>query len=887
MDGDKRPIPRNIVDEMREAMLAYAMSVIIGRALPDVRDGLKPVQRRVLFTMHELKNTWNSAFKKSARIVGDCIGKYHPHGDAAVYETLARMAQDFSLRYMLVDGQGNFGSVDGDPPAAMRYTEVRMAKITQWLLADLDKDTVDFAPTYDESMVEPTVLPTRIPNLLVNGTQGIAVGMATNIPPHNLGESIDASVALIDNPDLTLAELMRYIPGPDFPTGGIIYGNAGIKEAYSTGRGTISIRAVAEVETQSNHERIIITELPYQVNKAKLIEKIAELVHDKKVEGISELRDESDRHGMRIVIELRRDVQGQVILNHLFKLTPLQSSFGLNMVAIVHGEPRTLSLKEMLLAFVDHRKDVTLRRCRFELKKLREREHILEGFRIALDHLDEVISIIRSSKTVDEARETLCERFGLSEVQSQAILDMRLSRLTGMEREKVLDELAQVRSEIARLEAILGDEQLLLNLIKEELLAVKAEFNDPRRTQIMGAAIDMCDEDLIPMEDMVVTVSHEGYIKRVPVREYQAQRRGGRGKVGMSTKDDDFVEHLFVSSSHAHMLFFTNKGRAFSQRVFALPEGSRTARGKPIINLLNFESGEKLAMVLAVPEFVEGQYLLFVTKNGVVKKTDIMAYSSIRPSGIIAMLLREGDSLIAVRLTSGNSQIVLATAKGMAAHFDENDVRSMGRSAAGVKGMDVADDDQVVSCVTVEPEELEQAQLFTVCANGYGKRTLASQYRLTRRGAKGVTNIVVNERNGDVVGMVRVDSEDDQYLMVTDKGTIIRGRVSEVRSTNRVAQGVRLINVGEGEHVQSVARYVPGSDEDDPTDLEGVVGEPGSEVMNSVRRLADPDAALKVQALAEAELMRRDAGEDEDAVGDDDADADDADVDDDDGADQP
>ncbi len=897
--SDKRPIPVNIVDEMREAMLAYAMSVIIGRALPDVRDGLKPVQRRVLYSMHELKNNWNGPYKKSARVVGDCIGKYHPHGDAAVYDTLARMAQDFSLRYLLVDGQGNFGSVDGDPPAAMRYTEVRMARLAHQLLADLEKETVDFMPNYDESSVEPSVLPTKIPNLLVNGSQGIAVGMATNIPPHNLGEVINACVALIDDPTLSLAQLMHYVPGPDFPTGGMILGSEGIRKAYETGRGALTLRAVTNIEDMGNgRERIVVTELPYQVNKAALLEKIASLVHDKVIEGISELRDESDRHGMRMVIELRRDAQSAVILNQLFKLTPLQTSFGINNVAIVHGEPRLLSLKEMLLAFVDHRKDVTLRRCKFELRKFREREHILDGFRIALDFIDQVITIIRQSQNIEIARNALMSSFGLSDIQAQAILDMRLSRLTGMEREKVLAELADVRAEIERLEAILASEALLLNLIKSELFEVKDSFGDARRSQLAGALEgELEDEDLIPVEDVVVTVTHEGYIKRVSINEYRVQGRGGRGKAGMTTKEEDYVEHLFVASSHDHMLFFTNTGRVYVKRVFTLPQGTRQSKGKPIVNVLELDEGEKLAMVLPVSsfgnstdaddskdlvetEFVEegeggetvenntkdkGPFLVFATARGVVKKTALSQFAKVRAKGIIAILLREDDRLISVRQTSGNDQIVLASKNGKAIRFNESEVRAQGRSSSGVKGMSLELDDEVVSCVTIAPEELETAKLFACSANGYGKYSAVDLYRLSHRGGKGVANIAVNDRNGQVVSVFRVDNESDQYLIVTDGGTIIRGCVSSVRETGRAAQGVRLIKLSDNEQVVSVARYV----ENDAGEESAENGENASVPMREVIATLnsddeplpyqnDPNAASKVQAWADSELAHND-----------------------------
>ncbi|MBU0554123.1 DNA gyrase subunit A [Myxococcota bacterium] len=808
----------NIEDEMRISYLDYAMSVIIGRALPDVRDGLKPVHRRVLYTMYELKNNWNSAYKKSARVVGDCIGKYHPHGDSAVYDTIVRMAQDFSLRYMLVDGQGNFGSVDGDPAAAMRYTEVRMARVAHELLADIDRDTVDFGPTYDESGREPLVLPTKIPNLLVNGSAGIAVGMATNIPPHNLNEVINACVALIDNPEMDRLELMEHIPGPDFPTGGIIQGVGGIHQAYESGRGIIRVRAVTSVEEiagSTGRERVVVTELPYQVNKARLLEKIAGLVREKKLEGISDLRDESDRQGMRMVIELKRGAQAQVVLNQLYKLTPLQSSFGINMVAIVHGEPRVLSLKEILEHFIAHRREVTARRCRFELRKLQARAHILEGYHAALDSIDRVINVIRGSGDSDDARGQLMEGFGLSEKQAQAILDLRLRRLTGMEREEILRELGEVRGEIDHITQILSDPALLSALIRAELEEVRERYGDVRRSQIVRSDGDLELEDLIPVEDMIVTITREGYIKRVPLSEYRTQRRGGRGKTGMSTKDTDLVEHLFVASTHSTMLFFTNEGQVYSEKVFRLPKGSRQSRGRPIINLLPLEGDARLAMVLTVDEFVDGHQLLFATADGVVKKTDIMAYAHIRSTGIRAIRLKEGDRLIAVRWTTGRSDVLLATATGKAIRFGEDQVRSVSRGSSGVRGITLEGEDQVVGCVTFDPEE--PLELLTCTSNGYGKRTDISQYRAQHRGGKGLIDIKTNERNGEVVGIIKVEAEGDEYLLVTNGGVIIRASTADVSVIGRNTNGVRLINLAEDERVVSIAHYAEedeGEDED-------------------------------------------------------------------------
>jgi len=834
VEATKSYLPVNIEDEMRVSYLDYAMSVIIGRALPDVRDGLKPVHRRVLFAMNDLKNNWNGAYKKSARIVGDCIGKYHPHGDQAVYDTLVRLAQDFSMRYPLVDGQGNFGSVDGDPAAAMRYTEVRMQRIAHEMLADIDKDTVEFGANYDETTKEPLVLPARVPNLLVNGSSGIAVGMATNIPPHNLREVVDAAVAVMRNPEMTIAELMEIVPAPDFPTGGTIYGTGGIHDAYRTGRGVIRIRAVCDIEEMTvDRERIVVNELPYQVNKAKLLEKIAELVREKRIEGISDLRDESDRQGMRMVIELKRDAQAQIVLNQLYKLTNLQTSFGINLLAIVHGEPRLLNLYEILSHFIAHRKDVTLRRCRYELRKAEARAHILEGFKIALDHIDEVIAIIRASQTTEEARHGLMSRFGLSERQAAAILEMRLRRLTGMERDEIVAELEAVMAEIARLRGILEDEGQLLNLIEKEIMEVREQYGDERRTNYVAASSDFDLEDLIPVEDMVVTVSHSGYVKRVVLSEYRTQHRGGRGKSGMSTKDKDFVEHLFVASTHSTMLFFTDRGRVFSRKVFHLPQGSRIARGKPIINVLPFDADEKLAMVLAVDEFTEGHFLFFATASGRVKKTNLMAYSNIRSTGIIAIKLNEGDQLIAVRPTTGQSDILLSTETGMAIRFREDNVRSMGRDTAGVRGIDLQSDDQVVGCITFDREETDgdTVTLLTVTKNGYGKKTTLNGYlrggNTQSRGGKGLIDIQTDDRNGPVVGVIKVVEDSDQYLLVTDSGVIIRANTRSVSLVNRNTKGVRLINLDKKTHVVSLAKYAAGDNEDED-ELEGGEGEAGA-----------------------------------------------------------
>ena len=828
MDESSRAlIPVNIEDEMRVSYMDYAMSVIIGRALPDVRDGLKPVHRRVLYAMYDLKNSWNGSYKKSARIVGECIGKYHPHGDQAVYDTLVRLAQHFAMRYPLVDGQGNFGSVDGDPPAAMRYTEVRMAKMAHDLLADIEKETVDFGSNFDDTLHEPLVLPTRVPNLLVNGSAGIAVGMATNIPPHNLAEVVDGAIAVMRRPQISISELVQIIPGPDFPTYGAIFGRAGIYDAYTTGRGIIRIRATCDIEEmRQDRERIVVTELPYQVNKARLLEKIAELVRDKRIEGISDLRDESDRTGMRMVIELKRDAQGDIVLNQLYKMTALQTSFGINMLAIVDGEPRLLSLRDALVHFIEHRREVTTRRCLYELRRAEAREHILEGLKIALDFLDAVIQIIRSSTTVDGAREGLMTRFGLSHLQAQAILDMRLRRLTGLERQEIIDELEAVRARIAELREILADEDKLLEVIESELLEIREEYGDERRTSIHEGAIDLSREDLIPVEDMVVTVSHESYIKRVRLDEYRTQRRGGRGKSGMTMKDTDFVEQLFVSSTHDHVLFFTSAGRCFSQRVFDIPSGSRQSRGKPAVNILPIEMGERILSVLPVPEFVEGHYLFFATAKGAVKKTDLMAYSAIRSNGIIAINLRDDDHLIGVRMTTGDSRVVLATVGGMSIRFDESDVRAMGRDTSGVRGISLREGDEVVGLITLEPGlDEEEVCILTATAKGYGKRTPVSAYRAQRRGGMGLIDIKTTERNGEVVGIVRLDHDAEEYMLVTDGGIIIRGVAGEVSRIGRNTQGVRLIAVSKGEKVVAAARY-PGDDGDE-LDGELTSGEDG------------------------------------------------------------
>jgi DNA gyrase subunit A len=801
-DVHSQQIPVNIEDEMRRSYMDYAMSVIIGRALPDIRDGLKPVHRRVLFAMYDLGNVWNKPYKKSARIVGDVIGKYHPHGDAAVYDTIVRMAQDFSLRYPLVDGQGNFGSLDGDPPAAMRYTEIRMAEITNELLGDIEKETVDFAPNYDGTLKEPSIMPSAIPNLLVNGSSGIAVGMATNIPPHNLKEVIDGTIALIKNPSLDVGELLKIIPGPDFPTAGIIHGREGIREAYLTGKGSLQVRGRAYIEKQSKGDKecIIITELPYQVNKARLIEKIAELSQEKKIEGITDIRDESDREGVRIVIELKRDKIAQVILNQLYQRTQLQGTFGIIMLALVDNQPRILDLRSMLTHFINFRKVVILRRTAYELKKAEHQAHILMGLQIALNNLDRIIALIRASANPAEAKGGLISQFDLSEIQAQAILDMRLQRLTALERDKILQELEEITRLIKKLKQILEKEELVREIIIEELTKISAKYGDARKTEIVEKEGEIAVEDLIIEEDMVVTVSHNGYIKRNPISLYRSQRRGGKGVTGMTTRQEDFVEHLFVASTHSHMLFFTSTGNVFWQKVYELPQAGRAAMGKAIVNLLNLSADEQLAAILAVREFVEGKYIVMATRKGLIKKTPLMAYSRPRAGGIIALSIDEDDELIAARVTDGSQAILLGSRKGKAIRFKETEVRPMGRTARGVRGMSVGDDDAIIGMEAIG----EGATILTVTENGYGKRTNTPEYRIQGRGGQGIITIKTTERNGDVVGMKEV-SDDDEVMLITDQGTIIRMKIKGISVIGRNTQGVRLINVEKGEKVVGVA----------------------------------------------------------------------------------
>ena len=798
----ENPTGVSIEREMKKSYLDYAMSVIIGRALPDVRDGLKPVHRRVLYAMGELKNDWNKPYKKSARVVGDVIGKYHPHGDAAVYDTIVRLAQEFSMRYPMVDGQGNFGSVDGDPPAAMRYTEVRMAKLAHDMLADLEKETVDFSLNYDESLQEPSVLPSKIPSLLINGAAGIAVGMATNIPPHNLGEVTDALKALIDDPEITAEALMALVPGPDFPTGGLIYGVEGIRDAYITGRGVIRIRGrmMVEKDKRTGAETIVVTEIPYQVNKARLIEKIADLVKNKHIEGIRYVRDESDREGMRIAVGLKKDQISGVVVNQLYKHTQLETSFGIIFLAIVDNRPELLNLKELLNCFVLHRKEIIVRRTRFDLRKAEERAHILEGLKIALENLDEVVALIRESSNPKEAKERLIERFSMSPIQAQAILDMRLQRLTGLEREKILEEYQSVLKDIARFRKILGSEQLVLDIVKEELDQVRGEFGDERRTEIVSKTRELTIEDMIVEEDMVVTISNNGYIKRNPITLYQSQRRGGKGKTAMGIKEEDFVRLLFVASTHHTFMFFTSTGKVYWLKVYDIPQAGRQSRGKAVVNLLNFGPDEELTTVLAVPGFEPGKYVLMATRKGLIKKTELMAFSRPRAGGIIAMGMQEDDQLIAARITDGTWNVFLGSAGGQSIRFHESDVRPMGRVAKGVRGMRLEKSDRLIGM-----EVLSHGQtVFTVTENGYGKRTSIDEYPLRRRGGKGVITIKTNQRNGRVVGLLLV-GDDDELMLMTNAGKLIRMPVKGVSVISRNTQGVKVMDLEPGERVVSAA----------------------------------------------------------------------------------
>ena len=814
MEATSRPqkVPVYIEEEMRESFMAYAMSVIISRALPDVRDGLKPVHRRVLYAMYDASNTSDKPYKKSARLVGDIMGKYHPHGDTAIYDTIVRMAQDFNLRYPLVDGQGNFGSIDGDNPAAMRYTEIRMTPLAEEMLADIEKETVDFIANYDDSLKEPAVLPSRIPNLLINGSAGIAVGMATNVPPHNLSEVIDGLIGLIENPDITIKQLMRHIPGPDFPTAGFIHGKEPIVQAYHEGKGIVQMRGKAFTETvkRTGKEQVIISEIPYMVNKKRLIEQIAELVNDKKIEGIGDLRDESDRDGMRIVIELKRDAVAEIVINQLYKHTALQDSFGVNMLAIVDGKPRLLNLKAALKAFLDHRKEVVTRRTAYDLRKAEERLHILEGYRIALDNLDAVIALIRNSSDPRVAKEGLMSNFALSDSQAQAILDLRLQRLTGLERDKIMEEHRETVELISKLRAILADEKEIYRIIVEELKEIKKKYGDERRTQIVDRSDEISIEDTMVDEDMAVTISHEGYIKRNPVTLYRAQRRGGKGKIGTTTKEEDFVEYLFIASMHSYILFFTTIGKVYWIKVHELPQASRAARGKPIVNLLSLEPGERVSAFLTVREFQEGRYIVFATKNGLIKKTELMAYANPRASGIRAIGLEERDEVIGVRLTDGNQEIILSTAEGQSIRFKEEQVRPTGRGTFGVVGMKLDPEDKVVSMEILSLG----VDILTVAEGGYGKRTAMDEYRLQSRGGKGVITMKTTDKTGRVIG-VQLVTEEDQLMMITNIGKIIRLRIKDIRVIGRNTQGVRLIELEEGERVVSVARLAEKEEEDE------------------------------------------------------------------------
>ncbi|EAY25959.1 DNA gyrase subunit A [Microscilla marina] len=809
LESSSRIIPINIEDEMKSAYIDYAMSVIISRALPDVRDGLKPVHRRVLYGMSDLGLMFNKPFKKSARIVGEVLGKYHPHGDASVYDTMVRMAQPWSLRYPLVDGQGNFGSIDGDSPAAMRYTEARLKRVADELLSDLNKDTIDFQPNFDESLKEPTVLPCKIPHLLINGTSGIAVGMATNMPPHNLTEVVDGIIAYLDNNDITVEELIQYIPAPDFPTGGIIYGYQGVKKAMLTGRGRVVIRGVAEIETtKSGRERIIVTEIPYLVNKANLIEKTAHLVQEKRIEGISDIRDESDRTGMRIVYELKRDAVPMVTLNQLYKYTALQSSFGVNNVALVKGRPEILNLRDMIYHFVEHRHEVIYRRTQFELKEAKARQHILEGLLIALDNIDEVITLIRASKDGETAKNALIEKFELSEIQAKAILDIRLQRLTAMERDKIVAEHKQISELIKELEAILADKLLRVDIIKEELTEMKDRYGDARRTDIEHMADDLTDEDMIPVEEMVITISHFGYIKRTSLDEYRTQNRGGVGSRGTSKKDDDFTEHLFVASTHDYLLIFTNSGKVFWIKGYNIPEVAKTAKGRAIQNLLQMEKGDSIRAVINVkqlqdPDYNQNHYLVMCTEKGIIKKTRLEAFSRPRQNGIHAITINEDDQLLDVKLTNGENNIILAIRSGRAIHFHEDQVRSMGRTAAGVRGITLdGDDNRVVGMVCVARDD---ASLLVVSETGYGKRSSIEDYRITNRGGKGVITMQITDKTGRLVAIKEAVDTDD-LILITKTGLAIRMSMSDMRVMGRATQGVRLIKLHEDDSIASVAK---------------------------------------------------------------------------------
>jgi DNA gyrase subunit A len=801
---EKNVIRVNIEDEMRGAYLDYSMSVIVGRALPDVRDGLKPVHRRVLYTMYDMGNTYSKAYKKSARVVGDVMGKYHPHGDSAIYDTMVRLAQDFTMRYPLVDGQGNFGSVDGDSAAAMRYTEVRMEKVTDELLADLDKETVDFVPNYDGSLQEPHVLPTRIPNLIVNGSSGIAVGMATSIPPHNLTEILDATIALIDKPELDTNALFQFVKGPDFPTGAIGFGGGALREAYRTGRGSITLRAKTEIEQHKNdRERIVVHELPYQVNKAKLIEKIADLVRDKKIEGISDLRDESDRQGMRVVIEVKKGENSNVLLNQLYKLTQLQDNFSINLLAIHQGQPKTFNLRDMLWAFVEHRKDVVIRRTQYELKKAEARAHILEGLKKAVDHLDEVITLIRAAQNPEIAKDGLMVKFDFSELQAQAILEMRLQRLTGLEREKIVEEYKAILLVIEELKRILGSEQLVYDIIRQELVDVREKFGDKRRTEIiLDELAEFEAEDLIADEPALVSITHTGYVRRTDPAQFKSQHRGGKGIKGVATGDEDFVTAIYNTNNLAYLLCFTDRGRMYWLKVYKIPEASRGARGKAIVNLVNLQAGEKIKAILPVQEFKDNEFVVMVTRNGIIKKTALSEFSNVRNAGLVAITTDDGDELISAKITDGKNDIFLCSKNGMSIRFNEDDVRAMGRSARGVIGMSLDEGDRVVAMESLDLQTDSPFEVLTITEFGYGKRTPVNEYRQQSRGGKGIITMKTNDKNGDVMGSRQVLPKDD-VMLVSDKGQMIRVHVGEISEQGRNTQGVRVMNVSTGEKVVS------------------------------------------------------------------------------------
>jgi len=802
--------PVEIEEEIKYSYLDYAMSVIVSRALPDVRDGLKPVQRRVLYTMYELGLLHNRPYKKCARIVGETLGKYHPHGDAAVYDTLVRLAQDFTMRYPLVDGQGNFGSIDGDSPAAMRYTEARLSAIAEEMLQDIEKNTVDFRPNFDETLKEPEVLPTILPNLLVNGSSGIAVGMATNIPPHNLNEIVDGLIALLKNPDLPVEKLMKYVKGPDFPTGGIIVGLSGIKEAYTTGKGRIIVRAKASIENYKGRSRIVITQIPYQVNKASLIEKIAELVQERKIEDISDIRDESDKDGMRIVIELRRDAQPEVVLNNLYKHTNLQTTFGVIMLALVNGVPKILNLKEMMNEFINFRLNVIVRRTKFELDDAEKRAHILEGLKIALDNIDEIVELIKKSKDPETAKVNLMKKFKLSEIQAKAILDMRLQRLTGLERSKVESEYKETIKLIEKLKSILRSKELQKELIHEELLKLKEKYGDERRTLIIEGEEDFSVEDLIAEEDVVITITHNGFIKRYPVSGYRRQNRGGKGITAAVTKDDDFIEHMFVASTHHYIIFFTDKGKAYSLKVHEIPEGSRASRGRSISHLIKKDADEKITAFVAVKEFSENLFVTMVTKMGLVKKVPLMEFATTRKTGLIAITLNRGDRLVDARLTDGGQDLIIGTKKGMAIRFNEKDIRPMGRQAAGVRGIKLEKDDEVIGMIAVKRSG---TTILVVTEKGFGKRSDLNDYRITHRGGKGIITVKVNDKTGDMVAIKEVLDNDD-VMIITTKGYLIRQHIKDIKIMSRQAQGVKLIKLNHGDTIASVASVVTEEDEE-------------------------------------------------------------------------